>query len=152
MGKIPNGVTILAIYAEFRQTLPPTTGEIANMVPPQNALELPPAFVERNDLVGAIVQDLVTTERATDKAHVLCGIPGRGKTVAASAATVLREGVLRSSKDGIFWVQVRQFGTGNPISRLMGLAEDLAHAPSDRPHAVPHEFRDVEHSIIFWGF
>ncbi|CAN0234238.1 unnamed protein product [Scytosiphon promiscuus] len=138
------GVTMLTFHADFRRGLPPKTGEMAEV--PQNARVPPPAFVERSDLVGAVVQDLVATDRATKKAHVLRGIPGGGKTVAASA--VLRcEDVRRSFQDGIFWVQVGQVGTGNPLALLKGLAEDLAHAPSNRPHTVPHEFRDVDHVI-----
>ncbi|CAM9564029.1 unnamed protein product [Laminaria digitata] len=113
---------------------------------PQKAPQLPPAFVERSALVEAVVQDLVATDRATDKAHVLRGIPGGGKTIAASSV-VRCDDVRRSFNDGIFWVQVGQVGTGNPTALLKDLAEDLAHAPSNRPHTVPHEFRDVEHVI-----
>ncbi|CAN0536222.1 unnamed protein product, partial [Scytosiphon promiscuus] len=93
------GVTVLALYAEFRQRLPPKTGEMATI--PQEARELPPAFVARSELVEAVVQDLVATDRAADKAHVLYGIPGGGKTVAAKSV-VHNESVLRSFKDGIF--------------------------------------------------
>ncbi|CAN0387216.1 unnamed protein product, partial [Pylaiella littoralis] len=138
------GHTILDIGALIRRGLPPKTGEMAKV--PQNARVLPPAFVERSDLVEAVVHELVATDRATEKAHVLHGIPGGGKTVTASAV-VRCEDVRRSFQDGIFWVQVGQVGTGNPLALLKGLAEDLAHAPSNRPHTVPHEFRDVDHVI-----
>ncbi|CAM9392553.1 unnamed protein product [Pylaiella littoralis] len=71
------GLTILDIGALIRRELPPKTGEIAEV--PQNARVLPPAFVERSDLVEAVVHELVATDRATEKAHVLRGIPGGGK-------------------------------------------------------------------------
>ncbi|CAN0497334.1 unnamed protein product, partial [Ectocarpus sp. 12 AP-2014] len=138
------GLTVLELLTVIRRTLPPKTGEMAEI--PPKALELPPAFVERGDLVGAVAKDLVSAQRATDTAHVLRGIPGGGKTVAASAV-VRCEVVRRTFKDGILWVRVGQVGTGNPIALLQGLAEDLAHAPSNRPHTVPHKFRDVEHVI-----
>ncbi|CAB1119260.1 unnamed protein product [Ectocarpus sp. CCAP 1310/34] len=138
------GVTILWVSAEFRAARPPKTGEMAKI--PHNAPALPPAFVERSGLVEAVAQDLAAAERATDTADVLRGIPGGGKTVAASSV-VRCENVRRSFKDGIFWVQVGQVGTGNPTALLKGLAEDLAHAPSNRPRTVPHEFRDVEHVV-----
>ncbi|CAN0306682.1 unnamed protein product, partial [Ectocarpus fasciculatus] len=138
------GVTLLAFYADFRATLPPQTGDMARV--PQNAPNLPPAFVERGDIIKAVVQDLVATDRATNAAHVLRGMPGGGKTVAANAV-VRCEDVRRSFKDGIFWVQVGQVGTGNPMALLQGLARDLAHAPSHQSRAVPHEFVDVEHAV-----
>lgn len=138
------GLTLLEFQSEFRRTLPPRTGEMAEL--PQNARELPPAYVERSELVAAVVQDLVVTGGATNKAHVLRGLPGGGKTVVASAVIRCEE-VRRSFKGGIFWVQVGQVGTGNPIALLKGLAEDFAHAPTNRPHTVPHEFRDVDHAI-----
>ncbi|CAN0457986.1 unnamed protein product, partial [Ectocarpus fasciculatus] len=65
------------------------------------------------------VQDLVATDRATNAAHVLRGMPGGGKTVAANAV-VRCEDVGRSFKDGVFWVQVGQVGTGNPMALLQG--------------------------------
>ncbi|CAM9339429.1 unnamed protein product, partial [Hapterophycus canaliculatus] len=135
------GVTVLTFYGEFRRTLPPKTGEMAKI--PQEAQELPPAFVARSELVGAVVQDLVATDRAADKAHVLRGMPGGGKTVAAKSV-VRNESVRRSFKGGIFWVQVGQVGTGNTVALLKGLAEGLVHAPSDRPRTVLHEFSDAE--------
>eukprot|EP00903_Cladosiphon_okamuranus_P008759 g8391.t1 len=120
--------------------------EPLNAFVPQNASDLPPAFVERNELVASVTKDLVGKDRATDEAHVLRGIPGGGKTVVASSVVRCDE-VRTIFKDGIFWVQVGQVGTGNPTALLKGLAEDLAHAPSNRPHTVPHEFRDAEHVI-----
>ena len=138
------GMTIMAVAAELRAARPRKPGEMAQI--PQKAPDLPPAFVERSELVDAVAQDLVATDRAADKAHVLRGIPGGGKTVAANAV-VRNKGVRRSFKAGIFWVEVGQRGTGNPTPLLKGLAEDLAHAPSSRPRAVPHEFRDAEDVI-----
>ncbi|CBN79677.1 NB-ARC and TPR repeat-containing protein [Ectocarpus siliculosus] len=138
------GVTLLAFYSDFRATLPPKTAYMARV--PKNAKQLPPAFVERRDLFKAVVKDLVATDRATNAAHVLRGMPGGGKTIAAKAV-VRCEDVRRSFKDGIFWVQVGQVGTGNPMALLQGLARDLAHAPSHQPHTVPHEFVDVEHAV-----
>ena len=123
---------------------PPSLPDMAKV--PQRAPDLPPAFVERSELVGSVTKVLAATNRAADKAHVLRGIPGGGKTVAASSVVRCDE-VRRSFKDGIFWVQVGQVGTGNPTALLKGLAGDLAHAPSNRPHTVPHEFRDAEHVI-----
>ncbi|CAM9261614.1 unnamed protein product [Ectocarpus sp. 12 AP-2014] len=113
---------------------------------PHNAPQLPPAFVERRGLIKAVVQDLVAMNRATNAAHVLRGIPGGGKTVAANAV-VRCEDVRRSFKDGIFWVQVGQVGTGNPMALLEGLARNLGHSPSHQPRTVPHEFMDVEHAV-----
>eukprot|EP00903_Cladosiphon_okamuranus_P005675 g5638.t1 len=136
------GVTIMEV--ELRDARPPKLGEMAQI--PQEAPDVPPAFVERSELVDAVVQDLVAMDRAANKAHVLRGIPGGGKTVAASAV-VRSKPVRRSFKAGVFWVGVGQVGTGNPTPLLKGLAEHLAHAPSNRPRAVPHEFRDAEHVI-----
>eukprot|EP00903_Cladosiphon_okamuranus_P008733 g8365.t1 len=113
---------------------------------PQNAPDLPPAFVERSELVDSGVKDLVATDRATDEAHVLRGIPGGGKTVAAYSV-VRCDKVRRIFRDGTFWVKVGQVGTGNPTALLTDSADDLAHAPSIRPHTVLHEFRDAEHVI-----
>lgn len=138
------GVTIMAVAAELQAGCPPKPGEMAKI--PHNAQDLPPAFVERSELVESVAQDLVATDRAADTAHMLRGIPGGGKTVAASSV-VRCENVHQSFKDGIFWVQVGQVGTGNSTPLLKGLAESLAHAPSNRPRTVPHEFRDAEHVV-----
>lgn len=138
------GLAVLEFHAEFRRTLPPKTGEMAEV--PQKAPDLPPAFVERSELVDSVAKDLVATDRATGEAHVLRGLPGGGKTVAASSVVRCDE-VRRSFKDGIFWAQVGQVGTGNSTALLKGLAEDLAHIASNRPRSVPHELRDAEHVI-----
>lgn len=138
------GVTIMAVTVELQAGRPPKPGEMAKI--PHNAPDLPPVFVERSELVESVAQDLVATDRVADTAHVLRGIPGGFKTVAASSV-VRCKNVRRSFKDGIFWVQVGQVGTGNSTPLLKGLAESLAHAPSNRPRTVPHEFRDAEHVV-----
>ncbi|MEM7516658.1 MAG: NB-ARC domain-containing protein, partial [Planctomycetota bacterium] len=142
-------LTTLALDDVLRAALAPNPGEMCEI--PLEARELPPAHVHRAGLVEAVVQDLVAAGRPALKAHVLLGMPGRGKTVAAVAA-VRSAQVRRSFKDGIFWVQAGKVGSSSPTALLRGLSEDLSRAPADPllRSAVPlprGEFCDVEHAV-----
>ena len=107
---------------------------------PAGAQKLPPSYVERAS-VQVAVGSLIDPEMALTPFTVV-GMGGGGKTTLASA--IVREPRVRKHfRGGVFWTRVGRGQKEYLLPLLQGLAREVGAAPTDTPHAVPHDLCSV---------